>query len=100
MASQVFIACTEGDRQSAAAVCAALERGGMRGWLAFRDVPVGVDTRTTALQAIETSAACLLILSPETKVSFALIEQVIRAREWRLPLFALRLGNPLPSPAL
>jgi hypothetical protein len=100
MASQIFIAHTESDRQTAALVCAALERGGMRGWLVFREVPIGVDTRTTALQAIETSAACVLILSSATDANSALLEQVNRVREWGLPLIALRLGSLLPPPAL
>lgn len=99
MASQIFIAHTERDQQTAAAVCSALERNGMRGWLAFRDVPMGMDPRTALMQAIDASAACVLILSPQTD-NAALIEQVRPAIQRELPLIALRLESTFPTQAL
>lgn len=96
MASHVFIAHTERDQQTAAAVCAALERNGMRGWLIFRDVPMGMDPRTALFQAIDAGAACVLILSAQTDTA-ALAEQINRAKIREMPLIALRLASTFPT---
>src|SRR5689334_13657008 len=100
MASQIYVAYTESDWQIANAVCAALERGGARGWVGFRDVPPGSDWRAASLQAIDASSACVLILSPYTTDDIAFVEPVNRARERGLPLIALRMGNHITPPAL
>lgn len=99
MASQLFIAYTVGDRQTAGIVRTGLAKGGICSWAAFRDAPVGIDRNAAIQAAFDSSEACLVILSPYSD-NEALTEQVKRAREREMPLFVLSLANVFPPYAL
>ncbi|HKG11804.1 MAG TPA: toll/interleukin-1 receptor domain-containing protein [Pyrinomonadaceae bacterium] len=69
MAHEVFISYAAEDRQVADKVCEALERGGIKCWIAPRDVPVGADYEEAIVDAIASSRLLVLVLSSHSNAS-------------------------------
>jgi hypothetical protein len=69
MAHDVFISYAVEDRQVADKVCEALERGGIKCWIAPRDVPFGDDYEESIVDAISTSRLLVLVLSSHSNAS-------------------------------
>src|SRR4051812_2504702 len=74
MAHDVFISHASQDKPIADSACAALERNGIRCWIAPRDVQPGRSFAGEITRAIEASKAMVLIFSAHTNNS----EQVLR----------------------
>jgi septal ring-binding cell division protein DamX len=69
MAHDVFISYSTEDRQVADKVCAALEAGGIKCWIAPRDVPYGADYEESIVDAITSSRLLVLVLSSHSNAS-------------------------------
>jgi hypothetical protein len=69
MAHEVFISYAVEDREVADKVCDALERGGIRCWIAPRDVPVGADYEEAIMDGITSSRLLVLVLSAHSNAS-------------------------------
>ena len=63
MAHDVFLTYSKKDQTTADAACAALERSGIRVWMAPRDVVPGADWPASIIGAINRSRAMVLIFS-------------------------------------
>jgi hypothetical protein len=67
MAHDVFISHASRDKAIADAVCATLEQGGIRCWIAPRDVEPGADWGAALLRANKDSRVLVLVLSSAAK---------------------------------
>lgn len=69
MAHDVFISYAVEDREVADKVCDALERGGVKCWIAPRDIPVGADYEEAIMDGIASSRMLVLVLSSHSNAS-------------------------------
>ncbi|MBV9883890.1 MAG: toll/interleukin-1 receptor domain-containing protein [Sphingomonadaceae bacterium] len=100
MSHDVFISYCSEDGAVADAACAALERRGLRCWLAPRDLPRGQDYAEAIAAAIAAGRVLLLIHSAGTGDSVQAKREVERAAGLGLPIFALRIAEAEPAPAI
>lgn len=69
MAHDVFISYAVEDREVADKVCDALERGGVKCWIAPRDIPFGAGYEESIVDAIGSSRMLVLVLSSHSNAS-------------------------------
>jgi len=69
MAHDVFISYAVEDREVADEVCGALEGGGVKCWIAPRDIPFGADYEESIVDAIASSRLLVLVLSAHSNAS-------------------------------
>jgi TolB-like protein len=100
MDGHVFISYASADTAVANAVCAALERAGVRCWIAPRDVMPGALYADAIVRAISGAGAIVLILSESAVVSSHVGKEVERASSKRRPILALRIDAAPLTPAL
>jgi hypothetical protein len=100
MAHEVFISYSKSDKTVADAACAALERRGLRVWIAPRDVNPGADWGESIVDAITNSRAMVLILSASSNDSPQVRREVQRAFEHNITVIPFRVENVVPARAL
>jgi hypothetical protein len=93
MAHDVFISHSAQNREVADAVCTALERAGIRCWVAPRDVRPGRSFPGEITRAIQQSKVMLLIFSGHSNNSEQVLREVQLATESRLPLVRFRIED-------
>jgi len=97
-APHVFISYASADSSVAEAVCAALEREGVKCWLAPRDVIPGEFYGDAIVRAIDSAKALVLVLSQNATSSSHVLREVERASSKRHPVISLRIDlAPLPT---
>lgn len=97
-ATQAFISYASADGATANAVCAALEREGVKCWIAPRDVAPGEFYAANIVHAIDTTRVMVLVLSQHAADSAHVLREVERASSKRHPIIALRTDlEPLPD---
>jgi hypothetical protein len=89
----VFISHSTLDQTWAQGICDALEAGGLRCWLAPRDMAAGVDWPAQIVEAIANAALMVLILSEPANRSPQVLREVDRAVNHGVNVLALRIGN-------
>jgi len=75
----VFISYSSRDKLVADAVCATLERNGIRCWIAPRDVLAGDDWPQAIVQAISGARVFVLLFSASSNTSAQIRREVERA---------------------
>ena len=90
-ARDVFLSYASTDAEVAEAVCKALEAGGVRCWIAPRDVIPGVNYADAIVRAI------ILILSAHAVGSTHVGKEVERASSKRCPILAVRIDQAKPT---
>jgi hypothetical protein len=96
----IFISYSIKDKESAQTICAALERSGLRCWIAPRDVLAGVNWGSAILGAINASRAMVLVFSSHANHSPHVLREVERAVHHGVPIIPLRIENVPPIDAL
>jgi formylglycine-generating enzyme required for sulfatase activity len=96
----VFFSYAGPDKATALRLCELLEARGLRVWIAPRDVPPGANYAEAILRGIETSAACVVLLSAASNTSQFVEKEVERAVSKRKRLIPVRLEDVLPGPTL
>jgi hypothetical protein len=97
MAHEVFLSYASADEDIVEAVCYALERQGVRCWLAPRDLAPGVQYAEGIIRAINHSRLLVLILSADATSSPHVPREVERAGAKGIPILAVRMDTaPLP----
>ncbi|MCC6424403.1 MAG: toll/interleukin-1 receptor domain-containing protein [Phycisphaerales bacterium] len=96
----IFISHSIKDKESAEAVCAALEQAGLRCWIAPRDVLAGVNWGSAILGAINSSRAMVLVFSSHANHSPHVLREVERAVHHGVPIIPLRIEDVPPADAL
>ncbi len=95
---KVFISYASSDRAVADSVCAALERAGVRCWIAPRDVTPGEFYSEAIVHAIDSTTVVVLVLSQNAAVSQHVLREVERASSKRHPVVSFRIDlAPIPA---
>jgi len=97
MAHDVFISHSTQDKPTADAVCATLERNGVRCWIAPRDITPGADWGESIVNAIRTSRVLLLLFSTNANKSRQIKREVEIAADGNVTIVPVRIENILPT---
>ena len=97
MAHDVFISHSTEDKPAADAVCAILEKKGVRCWIAPRDIMPGADWGESIVNAIRTSRVLLLLFSTNANKSRQIKREVEIAADGNVTIVPLRIENILPT---
>lgn len=95
----VFISYSTRDRERAGAACAALEREGLRCWIAPRDGAPGVSYATFLVEAIGESRIVVLVFSQFANDSEAVLNELEIASNRGIPVLPLRIERVEPHGA-
>ena len=94
----VFISYASLDSSIAESTCEALEKAGVRCWIAPRDVTPGAFYGDEIVHAIDATKAIVLILSQNAATSPHVLREVERAASKRHAVISLRIDKaPLPA---
>src|SRR6516162_5933195 len=97
MAHDVFISHSTEDKPAADAVCAILEKNGVRCWIAPRDIMPGSDWGESIVNAIRTSRVLLLLFSTNANKSRQIKREVEIAADGNVTIVPVRIENILPT---
>ena len=100
MAHDVFISYSTKDKNVADAVCAVLERNGIRCWIAPRDVTPGTVWGAAIVGAIHGAKVIVLVFSGAANTSPQIEREVERAISKGLPIIPFRIEEVQPSDSL
>lgn len=100
MAHDVFISYASENRAIANAVCALLERKGLRCWIAPRDILPGVNYGEALIEAISGAHVLVLVFSSHANQSPQVMREVERAVSRGLPIVPFRIEDVPPSKAM
>jgi len=100
MGDLVFISHSNADKGVADAICAELERAGIRCWIAPRDITPGRMWGEAIIDGINASRVMIVVHSKHSNRSPQVIREVERAVNRRLLLLQLRMADIKPSRAL
>jgi TPR repeat protein len=93
MAHDVFISYSKNDKATADAVCHALEAGGVRCWIAPRDVSPGLSWKQSIVDAIREARTMVLIFSGDANGSPQVRREVDIAFESGHPILPFRIED-------
>jgi hypothetical protein len=93
MAHDVFISHSSKDKPVADAICAALEKRGIRCWIAPRDILPGVDWGAAIIDAITNCKVMVLVYSSNANASPQINREVERAVAKRVKLIPFRIED-------
>lgn len=100
MDRDVFISHATGDAACAAAICRSLEAGGLKCWMAPRDILPGTDYSAAVVSAIPRCRALVLLLSRHANDSQWVHREVERAVARGKPVLTVRLEAVAPAETL
>lgn len=89
----VFISYSSKDKLTADAICAMLERDGLRCWIAPRDVDGGEEWAQSIIQAISGSHVFVLVFSGFANASQQVRREVERAANREVPIIPFRIED-------
>ncbi|MHB8476761.1 MAG: TIR domain-containing protein [Steroidobacteraceae bacterium] len=89
----VFVSYASQDAAVANSVVEALERQGIRCWIAPRDVTPGEFYADAIVRAIDAARALVLVLSQHAAVSHHILREIERASSKRHPVISLRIDH-------
>jgi hypothetical protein len=100
VAKTAFISYSSEDESVAGTISAYLEQSGVSCWIASRDARPGADYGAEIIDAIETSASLVLVLSEHANSSEFVKREVERAVSKGKPIFPVRVREVVPSKSL
>jgi len=100
MAHDVFVSYAQADRQAALTLTARLESGGLRCWVAPRDVAPAADWAQEILEAIAAARAMVLVFSASSNGSAHVRREVERAIHRDITILTFRVEDVLPTGSL
>jgi TIR domain/TPR repeat len=95
-----FISHAKADAKKAQSIASALEERGLRCWIAPRDVTAGRAYGDEIIRGIGASRNFVLVLSNASNDSAFVAREVERAASKKKPIFAVRIAEVEPAPAL
>jgi hypothetical protein len=98
MTHDVFISYSNKDKPIADAICANLEAGGIRCWIAPRDITPGLDWPTAIANAISASRLMVLVFSANSNSSNEVGRELILAANKNLIIIPFKIDNIAPEP--
>jgi WD40 repeat protein len=100
MSHDVFISFSSKDKNAGDAVCAILERNGIRCWIAPRDVTPGMTWGGEIVSAIHGAKVMVLVFSGAANTSPQIEREVERAISKGIPVIPFRIEDVQPSDSL
>jgi adenylate cyclase len=100
MSHDVFLSHSAADRAAATAVLEALERAGMRCWIAPRDVPAGSEYGQQIVDAVKSCRVFLVIFSENANSSPHVRREVERAVSCDRAIVPFRIADVAPTGAM
>jgi WD40 repeat protein len=100
MSHDVFVSYSSKDKNAANAVCAVLERNGIRCWIAPRDVTPGMVWGSEIVGAINGAKIMVLVFSGAANTSPQIEREVERAISKGIPVIPFRIEDVQPSDSL
>jgi len=97
---RVFISHATEQRETAQHICAFLEAGGKKCWIAPRDISIGNNYGEEIIKGIEGSDAFVLLFDKAANESQHVLREVERAVSKKLPIVVYRLDKTVPSKAM
>ena len=97
MAHDVFISYSTGDKLVADAICASLEAGKVRCWIAPRDIHAGFAWAEAISAAIEGSRVFVLVFSRTSNSSDDVFREISLAASSGIPIVSFRIHGVEPS---
>lgn len=94
---RIFISYPSAQQEAAEKVCAFLEAGGKKCWIAPRDIPAGSNYGEEIIKGLESSDAFVLVFDEAANESQHVLREVERAVSKRLPIVVYRLDDTVPS---
>ena len=98
--SEVFISYASQDKPVADAIVEALEKAGLKCWIAPRDVRAGAQYADAIVRALGGAKAIVLVLSANSISSSHVGKEIERASSKKRPIIALRTDAAPLTPAL
>jgi hypothetical protein len=99
-AHDVFISYSSKDKPTADAVCALLERDGVRCWVAPRDILPGQGWEASIVRAIGAARVFILVFSGPANESAQVRREVSRAASHEIPIVPFRIEAVAPNETL
>lgn len=99
MGPLIFISHSSQDRRVAGRLCEALERRGLRCWLASRDIGPGENFQEAIVKAIRSVRVMVLVFTGSANNSNEIKKEMALASQNRLVVIPLRVEDVLPSDA-
>lgn len=100
MAHDVFISYSRKNKNTADAVCNALESSGIRCWIAPRDILPGKEWGEAIVNAISESKAMVLIFSAASNESQQVLREVERAVNKNVIIIPFRIEDVVPTKSM
>jgi hypothetical protein len=100
MKNDVFISYTSLDIGAAEAIVAALERAGLRCFMAPRDIPAGIERATAIIDAIFEAKLFLLLHSVHANQSLQMMRELQLAQDRHIGILSVRLDDSLAIPGI
>jgi hypothetical protein len=100
MAHDVFVSYSQKDKPVADAVVAGLEQGGIRCWVAPRDIQPGSSWGESIVEAIGKSRFMVIILSRNSNKSKQVVREVERAVSSNVIIIPFRIDKNNPTGAM
>jgi TIR domain len=99
MSPLIFISHSSQDRRVALRLCDALERRGLRCWLASRDIGPGENFQESIVKAIRSGRVMVLVFTGSANNSDEIKKEVALASQNRLVVIPLLVEDVMPSDA-
>ena len=100
MVFDAFISYSTKDKQTADAACAALEKAGIRCWIAPRDIRPGLEWDAAIVDAIDQCKVMVLIFSASANESQQVRREVKHAFSKSAPVIPLRIEDIVPTKSM
>lgn len=97
---RIFISYASAQQEAAERICAFLEAGGKKCWIAPRNIPAGSNYGEEIIKGIEGSDALVLVFDAAANESQHVLREVERAVSKKLPILVCRLDDTVPSKAM
>ena len=93
MAHDVFISHSNQDRMVVSAMCSRLEQGGIRCWIAPRDVRPGRNWGSEIIRGLDNAKVMIVVLSANANTSRPVMKEVERAFDKGIVIIPVRTGG-------
>lgn len=100
MSGEIFISYSQPDRECAFELVTQLEAGGIRCWIAPRDITPGADWAADIIRAIGNARVMVLVFSASSNTSPQVRREVERAVHKHVSILPFRIEEVLPSESL
>ena len=99
MSAPIFISYSSRDRNTALAVCQALENRGLSCWISCRDIGPGENFQVSIVRAIRSAKVMVLVFSANSNNSEEIKKELVLAGQSQLVVIPVRVEDVTPDEA-